>query len=350
MSINPPRRRPLSVGPLRAFEAVARLKSFRAAADELFLTQSAVSRQIQALEDEVGAQLLSRGTRHVALTGAGIALLQASAPALARIDSTVRQIRAARGRRIVNVTTFASFASLWLIPRMASFEARHPDIDIRVLATDRMESLDGQQVDLALRYGLNADRPPNVHCMFDEVITPATSPQIAERARRGEIEPLRSAADLVHHTLLEEDDVRPSARFLSWRHWLAQFGEPELEPRRWLYLNFTHQQIQAAIDGQGVALARIALICHTLERGELVEPFGAAGRLLTPSSYWMVVANSAQTRPEVQAFVQWVAEQAELTCNAIGASRPELPVPGGADAPALDYIEPAAAAPAAQRA
>jgi len=349
MSINQVRRRPLSVGPLRAFEAVARLKSFRAAADELFLTQSAVSRQIQALEDEVGAQLLSRGTRHVALTGAGIALLQASAPALARIDSTVRQIRAARGRRIVNVTTFASFASLWLIPRLASFEASHPDIDIRVLATDRLEALDGQQVDLALRYGLTADLPPQAQRLFDEVITPATSPQLAERSRKGEVAPLRSAADLVFHTLLEEDDVRPSARYLSWRHWLAQFGEPELEPRRWLYLNFTHQQVQLAIDGQGVALARIALICHMLERGELVEPFGTAGRLLSPCTYWMVTAPNVQTRPEVQAFVQWVAEQAELTCNTIGASRPETPLSGGADAQPLAYSE-ADAAAAPQRA
>lgn len=349
MSINPPRRRPLSVGPLRAFEAVARLKSFRAAADELFLTQSAVSRQIQALEEEVGAQLLSRGTRHVALTGAGIALLQAAAPALARIDSTVRQIRAAGGRRIVNVTTFASFASLWLIPRLASFEALHPDIDIRLLATDRLEALDGQQVDLALRYGLTADRPPQAHRLFDEVITPATSPQLAERARSGELPPLRSAADLVHHTLLEEDDVRPSARYLSWRHWLAQFGEPELEPRRWLYLNFTHQQIQAAIDGQGVALARIALICHLLERGELVEPFGPAGRLLSPCAYWMQVAEAAKARPEVQVFVQWVAEQAERTGVTIGASRPDTSS-GGGDASSLGYIENAAAAAMPQRA
>lgn len=343
MSINQPRRRPLSVGPLRAFEAVARLRSFRAAADELFLTQSAVSRQIQALEDEVGAQLFSRGTRHVALTGAGTALLQATVPALARVDATVRQIRAARGRRIVNVTTFASFASLWLIPRMASFEARHPDIDIRIVATDRFEPLDGQQVDLALRYGLVADRPPQAQRLFDEVITPATSPQLAARARRGELPPLESAADLVHHTLLEEDDVRPSARYLSWRHWLGRFGQPELEPRRWLYLNFTHQQIQAAIDGQGVALARIALISDTLERGELIEPFGAAGRLLSPCGYWMLVATSAQARPEVQAFVQWIAEQAELTCDTIGASRPDSH-PGGADAATLGYIEPDAAA------
>ena len=112
------RQRPLSVGPLRAFEAVARLLSFRAAADELSLTQSAISRQIKALEDEIGCTLFLRGTRHVALTADGITLQGTAVATLSRLDQTVRQIRQTRGRQVVNVTTFASFASLWLIPRL----------------------------------------------------------------------------------------------------------------------------------------------------------------------------------------------------------------------------------------
>ena len=118
--MNTPRRRPLSIGPIRALEAVARHLSFRAAAEELHLTQSAVSRQIRALEDEVGAALFLRGTRHVDLTSAGAALLRAVAPSLERVDAAVRQIRQLRGRRVVNVTTFASFATLWLIPRLTT--------------------------------------------------------------------------------------------------------------------------------------------------------------------------------------------------------------------------------------
>ena len=124
--MNTPRRRPLSVGPIRAFEAVARLLSFRAAADELSLTQSAVSRQIQSLEEDLGTTLLLRGTRKVELTGDGATFLRALAPSLARIDSSVQQIRQSQGRRVVSVNTFASFASMWLIPQMEAFQRDHP--------------------------------------------------------------------------------------------------------------------------------------------------------------------------------------------------------------------------------
>jgi LysR family transcriptional regulator, glycine cleavage system transcriptional activator len=130
--MNRPAHRPLAVGPLRAFEAVARRSSFSAAADELHLTQPAISRQIKGLEDELGAPLFLRGTRSVELTSAGTQLLRGVLPLLNRLDSTVRQIRSARGRRHVSITTFASFASLWLLPRLASFEREHPDIDIRI--------------------------------------------------------------------------------------------------------------------------------------------------------------------------------------------------------------------------
>jgi len=132
------RHRPLAVGPVRAFEAVARLLNFRAAAEELHLTQSAVSRQISALEAELGAPLFLRGTRHVEITNDGATLLRAVAPMLDRLDATVRQIRVGRGRNVVSVTTFASFSSLWLIPRLEAFQRSHADIDIRVSASDTL--------------------------------------------------------------------------------------------------------------------------------------------------------------------------------------------------------------------
>ena len=131
-------RRPLSLGQLRAFEAVARSLSFSAAAAELFLTQSAVSRQIKGLEDELGAPVFSRGTRHVELTQSGQILLRALEPGLQRIDAAVRQIRQTLSRKRVSVSTFASFGSLWLLPRIEAFQRKHPDIDIRVSADTRM--------------------------------------------------------------------------------------------------------------------------------------------------------------------------------------------------------------------
>jgi len=312
--MNRPAHRPLAVGPLRAFEAVARRSSFSAAADELHLTQPAISRQIKGLEDELGAPLFLRGTRSVELTNAGTQLLRGVLPLLNRLDSTVRQIRSARGRRHVSITTFASFASLWLLPRLASFEREHPDIDIRISASDTMADLDDPDVDLALRYCHPEAAPTGATRLFGEVVTPTVGRGLADLAARGLAPPLAVPADLARHTLLEEDDHRPSADFLGWRHWLRVHGVAQLEPTRWMLLNFTYQQVQAALSGQGVALGRLPLVADALERGELIEPFGPAHRLVSPFAYWMIECqHGAALRPEVTLFARWLAAQAERT-------------------------------------
>jgi LysR family glycine cleavage system transcriptional activator len=313
--MNRPRQRPLSIGPLRAFEAVARLSSFRRAGEELHITQPAVSRQIRSLEDELGATLLHRGTRHVELTSDGSLLLRTMAPLLSRLDATVRQIRVQRSRRQVTVTTFASFASLWLLPRLKDFQARHPGIDIRIDASDVLVEPGDPEIDIALRYALDSQVPRGSLALFDEVLTPVASPSL--RDMRGQ--PLRRPADLAHHTLLEEDDQRPSSEYLSWRHWLRLQAEPALEPQRWIFLSFTHQQIQAALAGQGVSLARLALVHESIARAELVEPFGAAGRITSPFRYWLVPWPGRRPRPEVDAFERWLLAQAGATRTALEA-------------------------------
>lgn len=320
--MNDTRRRPLGLANLRAFEAVARQLSFRAAGEETFVTQSAISRQIKALEDDLGAPLFSRGTRHVELTPDGVALLRAVETALARIDGVVRQIRGRGARARVSLTTFASFASLWLLPRIEAFQRAHPDIDIRISAHDTISDLDDPEIDIALRYVLPADLPARARPLFGEVLTPTVSRTYLDRVERGELPPLRHAADLAGHTLADEDDHRPSSHYLSWRHWLTLHGQPALQPRRWLYLNFTYQQVQAALAGQGVALGRIALVSEALERGELVEPFGPAGRIRSPYVYGLVATTSAQGRPEVERFSQWIEAQAALTRQALGETEP----------------------------
>ena len=311
--MNVQRQRPLAVGPLRAFESVARLLSFRAAADELHLTQPAISRQIRGLEDELGAQLFLRGTRHVELTGAGTQLLRSVAPLLTQLDGSVRQIRNSQRRQPVAVTTFASLASLWLLPRLQSFQNEHPESDIRISATDTLSDLDDPEIDLALRYCHPQDAPPGSTELFGEILTPVASPALMQR------QPLRSPAALAEHTLLEEDDNRASTAYLSWRHWLRVNHQPKLEPRGWLYLNFTYQQIQAAIAGTGLALGRLPLVCETLARGELVEPFGAAGRVISPYGYWLVKFPARRERPALAAFEAWLLEQARQTREALAA-------------------------------
>jgi len=172
------RTRAIGAGHLRAFLAVARHLNFRAAADELSLTQSAVSRQIQSLEDEVGVPLFLRHTRAVELTGAGAQLLRSVAPALEQIDASVRQIRQTVGRKSVAITTWASFAAMWLIPRLESFQRAWPDIDIRIDTSDTVMDLDTTDVDLALRYGRAGDGWPQAQRLFGEQLAVVASPRL----------------------------------------------------------------------------------------------------------------------------------------------------------------------------
>jgi DNA-binding transcriptional LysR family regulator len=308
------RTRPISVGHLRAFEAVARLLNFRAASEELSLTQSAVSRQIQAMEDEVGVSLFLRHTRAVELTGAGAQLLHAVLPSLEHMDSTVRQIRRSAGRKSVAISTWASFASMWLIPRLEAFQSEHPNIDIRIDTTDVSVDLDTTDVDLALRYTQPGNVPPNALRLFGEQLTPVASPWLLKSGH-----PLQSGDDLAHFALIESGDAHRSQHFewITWRRWLDAHHFEKVEPKRWLYFNYAHQIAQAALTGQGVALARIPMVADSLASGDLVEVLPGM-RLDSPLAYWLIVAPRSAARPEIVAFSNWLQAQAALTRVATG--------------------------------
>jgi LysR family transcriptional regulator, glycine cleavage system transcriptional activator len=313
-----PSQRPLSLENLRTFDAVARHLSFSAAADELHLTQSAISRRVSALERELGAPLFARDTRRVELTDVGETLRQAVQPALERVDRTVQRIRSVSHRRHVSVATFASFATLWLLPRMAAFQLAHPDIDIRISATDHSIDLDDPEMDLVLRYTHPSKVPPHAERMFGEVISPVASPMLTSLAKARRAPGLTQMSDLQHHALLDQDAGHPSQGWLRWEHWLSDMQLDHLEPKRWNTLNYSHQLIQAAAAGQGVALGRLPLIHDVLERRELVEPFGPAGRLVTPLAYWLIPLPGARFRPELTAFLQWLRAEAANTRKAMG--------------------------------
>lgn len=312
-------RRPLSLDSLRAFEAVARRLSFSAAADELHLTQPAISRQIKGLEDELGTPLFIRGTRRVELSGAGAALRQSVVPLLDSLDRAVRDIRSRRGRPQVSLSTFASFAALWLLPRLTEFQRTDPAFDIRISTTDRLVELDDLEHDVLLRYCLPEDAPPGAERLFGELLTPVASTALLAQIASGQLPPLRTPADLAQHVLLEEDDPRtPTSYRLSWRRWLGEQQLQPFEPRRWVFLHFTHQQVQAALAGQGIALARISLVHDQLDRGELVELFDGRCRVASPGSFHLIVLPHAEARPEVRDCVAWIRREAARTRAALG--------------------------------
>jgi len=309
------RTRPVPAGHLRAFEAVARHLNFRAAAEELSLTQSAVSRQIQAMEDEVGVPLFLRHTRAVELTGAGAELLGAVVPALERLDNAVRMIRRSAGRKSVAITTWASFASMWLIPRLEAFQNAYPDIDIRIDASDTPVDLDTADVDVALRYSRPGNVPPHAIRLFGEQLTPVASPWLLKSGP-----PLRRGSDLVHFALLEASDGHLHSRnmqVLAWRRWLDAHDFKRLEPKRWLYFNYANQIAQAALTGQGVALARLPLVADSLASGDLVEVLPGM-RLDSPLAYWLIAGPRAGNRAEIGAFCSWVQAEAALTRGVMG--------------------------------
>ncbi|RYF07796.1 MAG: LysR family transcriptional regulator [Comamonadaceae bacterium] len=308
------RSRPVATGNWRAFLAVARHLNFRAAAQELSLTQSAVSRQIQSLEEEVGVPLFLRHTRAVELTGAGAQLQRAVAPALERMDAAVRLVRQTAGRKSVGITTWASFASMWLIPRMEEFQRDNPDIDIRIDASDNMVDLETSDVDLALRYAMPGTVARGSERLFGEQLAVVASPWLLKSAP-----PIRTPADVAQFTVIEAGDAHRAQHleWLTWRRWFELNGQPKLQPKRWLYFNYAQQIVQAALAGQGLALARMPLIAEGLASGDLVEVL-PGHRLDSPLAYWMLVGPRSQQRPEIKAFCAWLLLQAQATREAIG--------------------------------
>jgi DNA-binding transcriptional LysR family regulator len=286
------------------------------------LTQSAVSRQIQSLEDEVGVGLFLRHTRAVELTSAGALLLLAVQQSLPRIDGAVRQIRQSAGRKSVSLTTFASFASMWLIPRLEAFQRDNPDIDIRIDASDTAVDLDVADVDMALRYAPPENMPPEAIRLFGETLTPVASPWLIKSNP-----PIKSPADIARFTLIEAGDAhRTHLEWLTWRRWFEDHGQSRAQPKRWLYFNYAYQMVQAALTGQGVVLARSSLIAESLANGDLVEVL-PQHRLDSPMAYWLLVGPRSALRPEIKAFCDWLREQAATTRETIG----EVPDPDTVD-------------------
>src|SRR6185295_13217341 len=253
---------------LVGFEAAARHLSFTKAGDELFLTQSAVSRQIKELEDQLGVSLFQRRHRALALTEAGQQYYAAAAQVISTMRTATERLRTQAGRRKpLAVTTTNSFAALWLIPRLAGFTREHPGVDVRITADVRVQDLERDGLDVALRHGPSALAGPNAVRLFGEKVFPVCSPKLLKKT------PLAKPADLRHHVLLRYDDPDVRHPWLHWLTWLEVEGIADLKPAGTLSFSGYEQIIPSAVAGHGVALGRTPLVKSLLESGELVAPF-----------------------------------------------------------------------------
>ncbi len=296
---------------LVVFESAARHLSFTRAAEEIALTQSAVSRQIQALEESFGVPLFRRLHRALVLTEAGRAFQQATAAALADLDAATRLLRHGTGAKTVVVTTTPGFAGLWLIPRLSIFVAANPGVDVRISASNGLAKLDRDGVDVAIRYQAVDAVPASAVSLFGETVSPVCSPRLRRAAGDG----LRVPADLARQTLLRmEPDGKNQLQ--DWGLWLAAMHVADLKPAGVLHFSSYDQLIQAATAGQGIALGRQPLIDRLVKAKKLVAPF--ADVVVSPRGYCMIVAAHAARRAEVAAFAAWLT----ATARAPDSARP----------------------------
>lgn len=301
----------LSLPPLdaiRGFVAVARRMSITVAAQDLCLTQSAVSRQVKLLEDHWGTPLFVRKSRSIELTDAGAQLYRLASPWLDQLGGFSQALTQGGRASPVTITASVGFASLWLLPRLGSFQAEHPNIDIRVAATNRMLDIETENIDLAIRYCAGASAPQGAIRLFDEVVAPVARKDVALHA-------FGAAESLLDQTFLELDEG--SRPWLRWSEWLTARGLGAARPKAYLYFNRYDQVIQAALEGHGVALGRLGLIFPMIDDGRLVaQPSGQHGA--SHFAYWMTTHDRAWS-DEVRLFADWVAREAQGTAASLSA-------------------------------
>lgn len=285
---------------LRAFEAAARHLSFTKAAEELHVTQAAVSHQIKALEEWLGLPLFRRMNRALALTEAGQSYLPPVREAMDTLSQATDGLLRNDRTGALTISTMPSFASKWLVPRLTRFQKRFPDLDVRVQSTSQMVDFTRHDVDLAIRFG-NGDWPDlRVERLLTEDIFPVGHPSLL----CGDC-PLTCPEDLRHHTLLH-DDYR-----ISWAVWCRAAGIEGLDVERGPRFDDSSFTLQAAINGHGIALARGALVADDIANGRLVRLFDV--RLPGSVAYYVVAPPHYFSRPKVKAFRDWLFEEAADT-------------------------------------
>ncbi|MBL8708973.1 MAG: transcriptional regulator GcvA [Rhodospirillaceae bacterium] len=288
---------------VRYFECAARHLSFTKAADELAVTHSAISHQIKALEEWLGVLLFERGARALSLTEAGRRYLPPVRSAFQLLAESAAELRAFPGAGPLTVSALPSLTSKWLVPRLHDFQMRHPEIEVRISATDRLDPVGEGDVDIGIRYGRGLWPGVEAELLLQDEVFPICSPNLLTGSA-----PLREPKDLVGFKLISDMDWR-RAHFDFWPRWLSEAGVPGLELKTNLTFNYSNLMIQAAIDGLGVALGNTMLAGDDIKSGRLVQPFQQTVKLDT--GYYLIYGKGALRQTKVKAFRDWIVAQIE---------------------------------------
>ncbi|MDB5566796.1 MAG: transcriptional regulator, LysR family [Tardiphaga sp.] len=285
-----------SLNGLRAFEAAARHLSFTNAAAELNVTQTAISHQIRRLEEELGIRLFIRQNRALALTPQARDYLPGVRAAFNDLRLATDRLLRKDNDHVLTVSTLASLAAKWLLPRLSAFQEAHPDIDVRITTSTSMVDFKNGDVDAAIRYGRGRWPGLRADWLTADQLFPVCSPALLQGDR-----PLRTPEDLVHHTLLHSSGGYDD----DWRLWLTAAGLPtDISKQPGLSFDMIFMTLQAAIDGLGVAVGRTTYVEGDLAKGRLVVPFKIS--LPADAGFYLVSPEAAANTPKLKAFREWL--------------------------------------------
>jgi LysR family glycine cleavage system transcriptional activator len=282
---------------IKAFEAAARHESFTRAAEELCVTQGAVSHQVKGLEAELGIKLFNRERQRLVITAAGRDYLSIVRDALDRIALGTERLLQRQSAGVLTVSTSPDFAAKWLVHRLGSFSEKHPEIDLRISATMHHVDFAREDVDLAVRHGDGNWSGLDVVRLCTEQLFPVCSPKLSAGRQR-----MTKPADLLKFPLLHLDDRS------NWAKWLEAADVANADVSHGPVLNRPSMAIDAAVDGQGIALARTSLAAWDLINGRLVRPFPIALRL--SKTYWIVSPKATASLPKIALFRDWLLTEA----------------------------------------
>jgi LysR family transcriptional regulator, glycine cleavage system transcriptional activator len=289
---------------VRAFEAAARLGGFNAAGAELAVSANAVGRLVKILEESLGVPLFRRLPRGVVVTEAGGRYLARVGALLDQLDEATADLQRRDTSRVLTVSAMPSMVSRWLIPRLGRLTERHPELDVRILASVVRTDFAREEVDVAIRTGPGSNKGLRSDLLMREDFYPVCSPQLLSRGQ-----PLREPADLAHHVLLHDEWEPRIPEQLDWTRWLAAIGTTGVDAERGLRFSFSHMTLQAAAAGQGIALASTAFLADDLSTGRLVRPFGDLA-VRGPYGYFIVCPEATADREKVVMFRDWALAEA----------------------------------------
>jgi LysR family glycine cleavage system transcriptional activator len=288
---------------LKAFEAAARHLSISLAAQELSVTPAAISHQVRQLEDFIGLPVFERNGRGLALTDAGRAGLRDLRQGFASLEAAMDAIETLGETGVLNVSVAPSFASKWLLPRLSSFEAQHPDIDVHVSASMQLTDFANDGIDIAIRYGAGGYPDVIFEKLLTETLIPVCSPDFLRN-----VHALKAITDLGGVTLLHDDSPDNDPSCPNWEMWLRAAGVNNVDASRGPRYNQASLVIEAAILGRGVALTKSALAAGDIEAGRLVRPFSTV--LPVDFAEYFVAPKAKLNLPKVAFFREWLRKQA----------------------------------------